>query len=390
MEPLHHESAATNSIALAQSSVQPHLIALMALCATPMTLAVFERRLFTLLLTVGREATALFFAHAVARESSDVVGVRTSIVATRFGRVPLAQPVQSSGIRPVARALQLHGGASFGVIIVVAQFCARLAFAQARAVFAAVHQWRPSQDMTLRIVDATGALARGFLEQAALPSDDGEVLVIEVDGRGAPMITPTELLRRCQPRRPKRGTRRKSRKRSTQSTPSCTTNTGQEVQKREGCDRGSAVHLAKNRGGLGGTGEQTDLCDVSESRGALCVVVGGSAQARLWHQTHAVSGGRRTRHLAATAAVLSESNALIGWGSRYHDRGKALGRGRTPAPFGLASVDCVGAEAKESLARRGVQCRARDLETCMANDTQDRSRKQSEASCAETHMASSV
>ena len=46
----------------------------MGLCATPMTLAGFERRLLTLLLTVGREATALFFAHAVARESSDVVG----------------------------------------------------------------------------------------------------------------------------------------------------------------------------------------------------------------------------------------------------------------------------------------------------------------------------
>jgi hypothetical protein len=94
----------------------------------------------------------------------------------------------------------------------LAQLCARLSFSQARAVFTATHEWRPSQDMTLRIVDATGALARSFLEQAPVPDDDGEVLVIEVDGRGAPMIGPAEMLRRCQPRRPQRGTHRQARR----------------------------------------------------------------------------------------------------------------------------------------------------------------------------------
>jgi hypothetical protein len=35
----------------------------------------------------------------------------------------------------------------------------------------------------LRIVDAVGAQARPFLAQAPPPADDGEVLVITVDGK---------------------------------------------------------------------------------------------------------------------------------------------------------------------------------------------------------------
>jgi len=66
--------------------------------------------------------------------------------------------------------------------------------------------------MTLRIVDAAGARARRFLEQAAVPTDDGEVLVLQVDARGAPMIDILELLARKQPRARRTGTRRAQRK----------------------------------------------------------------------------------------------------------------------------------------------------------------------------------
>ncbi|MGH8564630.1 MAG: hypothetical protein ACREXW_11310, partial [Gammaproteobacteria bacterium] len=47
--------------------------------------------------------------------------------------------------------------------------------------------------------DALGAEARGFLEQAPAPDEDGEILVIQVDGKGAPMISARELGRRCRP-----------------------------------------------------------------------------------------------------------------------------------------------------------------------------------------------
>lgn len=212
MDTLRCERPATGSIAAAQSCVQQQAAAVLALCAQPLTLAAFERQLWSALLALGRAAVALFFARAVAR-AGPATRHHAGVIATRFGRVPLVQPVVgAAGARPVARTLGLCGGASLGTVVSLAQLCARLAFGQARAVFAATHEWRPSQDMALRIVDATGALARPFLEQAPVPTDDGEVLVIEVDGRGAPMISPAELLRRCQPRRPRRGTRRRARR----------------------------------------------------------------------------------------------------------------------------------------------------------------------------------
>jgi hypothetical protein len=62
------------------------------------------------------------------------------------------------------------------------------------------------------MIDAVGAEARGFLEQAPPPPDDGDILVIQVDGRGAPMIDATEYSRRCQPRRPTEGTARHRRR----------------------------------------------------------------------------------------------------------------------------------------------------------------------------------
>ena len=64
----------------------------------------------------------------------------------------------------------------------------------------------------MRMIDAVGAKARGFLETAAAPDDDGEILVIQVDGRGAPMISSTEHARRRRPHRKLPGTKRHGRR----------------------------------------------------------------------------------------------------------------------------------------------------------------------------------
>jgi hypothetical protein len=63
------------------------------------------------------------------------------------------------------------------------------------------------------MVDATGAEARAFLEQAPAPEDDGEILVIQADGGGAPHIDLAELLLRRRPRGPRQGTARHRRRR---------------------------------------------------------------------------------------------------------------------------------------------------------------------------------
>ena len=67
------------------------------------------------------------------------------------------------------------------------------------------------------MVDGVGEQARAFLEQAPPPDEDGEVLVVLVDGKGAPMISAQELQRRRRkrerPARRDRHARRRARRR---------------------------------------------------------------------------------------------------------------------------------------------------------------------------------
>ncbi len=87
----------------------------------------------------------------------------------------------------------------------ITRLCAQQAFASARKSFAQFCEWMPSPRAVLRMVDALGAKARPFLEQAPAPADDGEVLVIQADGKGAPTISSRERARRARPRRARAG-----------------------------------------------------------------------------------------------------------------------------------------------------------------------------------------
>lgn len=194
------------------------------------TLWVFERELWTLLLALGRALVALFLARQATRprplayEHGGVTyvlqGERTTELGTRFGKVafrrPVARPTRpwqgSACDRPVDRELGLCGGFSLGVVLAMTRLCAQMAFASARSAFTDAYEWTPSPRATLRMVDAVGDEARAFLEQAPLPGDDGEVLVIQVDGRGAPMIDDREYARRCRPHLPREGTARRERR----------------------------------------------------------------------------------------------------------------------------------------------------------------------------------
>jgi hypothetical protein len=97
---------------------------------------------------------------------------------------------------------------SLGVMSSLAELCARMPFSHARTVFHRFCAWVPSPKVVLRIVDALGDQARPFIDELPAPAGDGEILVLEVDGRGAPMISPTEYARRTGPRVRRRGTDR--------------------------------------------------------------------------------------------------------------------------------------------------------------------------------------
>jgi hypothetical protein len=199
-------------------------------------IAEVEPQLWTALLALGRALIALALAQRAAARRPPVYeldGVRYALdrttrrngyVGTRFGKVKFSRPVgrplggRGRADLPVDRELGLCSGFTLGTVTVLVRMCAMLAFGTARGMFRTLHEWVPSQRTTLRMVDAAGSHAKSFLDTASLPQQDGEILVIEVDGRGAPMITTTEYARRSRPRPAgqKRGTvrlRRRERRR---------------------------------------------------------------------------------------------------------------------------------------------------------------------------------
>jgi hypothetical protein len=193
----------------------------------PQPFTTFERGLWSALLGLGRALVGLFLARQAARLRPtayelgrvsyvlDVDKPRTTELGTRFGKVAFTRPVgRRTGWRsrcavdlPVDRELGLVGGFSLETVTSMVFLCTLLSFETARRTFSAFCEWCPSPRAVLRMVDAVGEEARGFVEALPAPDDDGEILVIQVDGRGAPMIGKVEHQRRTR----KRGTKKRRR-----------------------------------------------------------------------------------------------------------------------------------------------------------------------------------
>jgi hypothetical protein len=146
--------------------------------------------------------------------------LRTTELGTLFGKVPFARPIarpmgkpRGKCDLPVDRELGLCSGFSLGVVLAVTRLSAQMAFASARQTFEQFCAWAPSPRGVLRMIDAVGGVARAFLEQAPTPNDDGEVLVIQVDAKGAPTISSRERARRARRRGVKNGKNRRHHRR---------------------------------------------------------------------------------------------------------------------------------------------------------------------------------
>jgi len=157
-------------------------------CAEPKadsTLADTERELWTALLVLGRALMSLFLARCAARPHPDTYELegrryvfdaktrRKSEVGTRFGKVPFHRAVGRpiGGRRavdlPIDRQLGLCSGFSLGTTTAVVHLCTLMAFETARRVFSGFHEWAPSSRAVLRMIDAVGSEARGFLDAHA-------------------------------------------------------------------------------------------------------------------------------------------------------------------------------------------------------------------------------
>lgn len=193
----------THSIDEARRGVEQSWSGVLSFAETEQRLSLweFETKLWFLMLALGRALVGLFLVRQAARPSAaeyphegqryQRVEVRTSEVGTRFGKVSFRRAVgrvvgraRAAADLPLDRALGLCSGFSLGVVTALGKLCAQMAYAAARVQFKDTYDWAPSPRATLRMVDALGAEARGFLEQAPAPDEDGEILVIQVDGKG--------------------------------------------------------------------------------------------------------------------------------------------------------------------------------------------------------------
>jgi hypothetical protein len=85
----------------------------------------------------------------------------------------------------------------------VARLATRMSFNASRMVCKAVLHWAPATETIEQVVLGMGRAAAPFMKQLKAPDNDGEVLVIEVDGKCPPTATDAELAKRRGKRKPK-------------------------------------------------------------------------------------------------------------------------------------------------------------------------------------------
>jgi hypothetical protein len=85
----------------------------------------------------------------------------------------------------------------------VARLSTRMSFKAAQMVCKAVLHWAPATETIEQVVLGMGRDAAPFMQQLQAPANDGEVLVIEVDGKCPPTATEAELAKRRGKRKPK-------------------------------------------------------------------------------------------------------------------------------------------------------------------------------------------
>jgi hypothetical protein len=128
---------------------------------------------------------------------------------TRFGKVKYGrrylQPCRGgNGIFPLDIVLGLTWDAlSPWVMQWVARLATRMSFKAAQMVCQAVLNWAPATETIEQVVLGMGRDAAPFMEQLKAPGEDGEVLIIEVDGKCPPTATEAELAKRRGQRQPR-------------------------------------------------------------------------------------------------------------------------------------------------------------------------------------------
>jgi hypothetical protein len=172
----------------------------------------FEKRLLVLLFGLGRVLTRLMLVHRHSRLSLEpylaMKGYRlgeayaerklkTACGEISYGRAHLIREGGGTGFHPLDVVLGLtRDGFSPWVVQFVTRLATRMSYAASRLICKAVLGWSPSTEGIEHLVLGLGRQAAPFMQQMGAPPNDGEVLVIEVDGKCPPTATEQELSKR--------------------------------------------------------------------------------------------------------------------------------------------------------------------------------------------------
>jgi hypothetical protein len=190
------------------------IIAYCQSCQT--SFARFEKELFARLQLVGCLFVSLFLlarhqrlelktwraGHRLVDATAPRL-LKTLFGTVRYTRAYLARRRGRGGFHPLDAALGLTRDTfSPGVITLATRLTTRLSFKTSELLLKAFWGWSPSTESLEHLVLGIGRLAPEYMSSAPpFPEPEGEILVIEVDGKAAPMVRPAEMLKRRGPRR---------------------------------------------------------------------------------------------------------------------------------------------------------------------------------------------
>lgn len=176
--------------------------------------AAVERELIRRLFRLGRVLVALFLCLAAehlpvalhlkrGRKEFRRQPAKPRLLGTFFGKVRYWRTYmhqlsgRGGGFFPLDVRLGLTAdGFCLGVLSRAVQLATKMSFSVAVKVMASFMGWAPSTKTVERAVLGLGAHTTAWFEQAESPADDGEVLVIQIDSKGTPTATESELRKR--------------------------------------------------------------------------------------------------------------------------------------------------------------------------------------------------
>src|SRR5712692_4541885 len=179
----------------------------------------FEKRLLVLMAVLGASLIRLFLTarherldiEAFLRDGRYRAGnrfserrLKTVYGEVTYGRQYLVACTGGSGFFPLDVVLGLtRDRLSPWMMQWVSRLATRMSFAAARMVCEAALNWSPATETIEQVVLGLGRQAAPFMRQLEPPPHDGEVLVIEIDGKCPPTATEAELTKRRGKRKPK-------------------------------------------------------------------------------------------------------------------------------------------------------------------------------------------